>query len=441
MNLKRTMLMLAGATTALAANATVIDGSITENQYFGGGPVFLQGNPTQFGNAPGGTVDACPGGSEIDGLFAYTDGVYLYLGITGNVETNWNKLAIFIDSVSGGQNQLVGPYTDFDPFGLQRYGYDGSQPGLKFPTGFDADYMYALTNNTYDPDGDGPLGTQYWIPTDYFSVANEADNAFLGLGVHGSEAAMQLSSNAAPWMSGVRVSINNSNGAGVSDSAVNDPGAVTTGAELKIPLASIGGNASNIKIMALINGSSHDYMSNQFLPSLPTGYGNLGEPRLTDMSGFSGFAIPAILPSTSGSLNLTGYVGGGRTLPATFQVDYMLDNIVKYSSAAKVVDGSPLQYIVSAPGNGGTYELRIFFPGALTKVVTTDTWNGPDVLNLNLIAGDVDGDNEIGTGDFDMVVSAYGNSGSNLIEDVDYDGEVGTGDFDTIVANYGESGE
>ena len=51
-----------------------------------------------------------------------------------------------------------------------------------------------------------------------------------------------------------------------------------TGVELKIPLSAIGNpNPANIKISAMINGSNHDYLSNQFLGGLTAPQGNLGD--------------------------------------------------------------------------------------------------------------------------------------------------------------------
>jgi len=55
-----------------------------------------------------------------------------------------------------------------------------------------------------------------------------------------------------------------------------DASAVTTGIEFKIPLSTIGNPAGNVRLLAFINGSGHDYASNQFIPSLPSGSGNLG---------------------------------------------------------------------------------------------------------------------------------------------------------------------
>lgn len=56
------------------------------------------------------------------------------------------------------------------------------------------------------------------------------------------------------------------------------------------------------------------------------------------------------------------------------------------------------------------------------------------------ILGDVDGDDEIGSTDFDIIVANFGNSPATYAEgDVDGDGEVGSTDFDIVVADFGRA--
>ncbi len=95
-----------------------------------------------------------------------------------------------------------------------------------------------------------------------------------------------------------------------------DPAAVTTGVEFGVPVSSLGGLAlgASVKVMAAINGGGNDFFSNQFLPSLPAGSGNLGEPRNVNLSTIAGdqFAqfVPAVVsvaPSLNGSLAGDGY--------------------------------------------------------------------------------------------------------------------------------------
>jgi hypothetical protein len=64
---------------------------------------------------------------------------------------------------------------------------------------------------------------------------------------------------------------------------------------------------------------------------------------------------------------------------------------------------------------------------------------------LELYQGDCDNDNEVGPGDFEIVVSNFGSivgdPGVDGSADVDGDGEVGPGDFEIIVENFGLAGD
>lgn len=98
---------------------------------------------------------------------------------------------------------------------------------------------------------------------------------------------------------GLRLSYNNSNTAGVSGDAVNDPGAVTTGIEFSIPVASIGspGISQSIRVMAAINAGCHCFFSNQFLPGLPLGTGNLGGPSGINLGNVAGDQFASLVPN------------------------------------------------------------------------------------------------------------------------------------------------
>jgi hypothetical protein len=60
-----------------------------------------------------------------------------------------------------------------------------------------------------------------------------------------------------------------------------------TGIELEIPLSALGNTTDCIKVCAFVNGSGHDFVSNQVLGPLG-GACNLGEPRNVDFNQFPG---------------------------------------------------------------------------------------------------------------------------------------------------------
>jgi hypothetical protein len=97
-----------------------------------------------------------------------------------------------------------------------------------------------------------------------------------------------------------------------------NPAAVTTGVEYKIPRVALGSPTGNIRVLAFINGQGHDYASNQFLPSLPAGTGNLGG---------------------DGAGNFTGNVGGVNL--ANFAGDqFFSTSIAGLATATPTVDGT-----------------------------------------------------------------------------------------------------
>ncbi len=144
---------------ALPACATsiVFDGQL-DAAY--GAALWTQTLQTQFGDSNLGQVDYA-NGSEIDSLHGYIcnsdigNGVepVLFLFIAGNLESNFNKLDIFLDVGAGGQNQLRGDNPNVDFNGLNRMGDNGGGNGLKFDAGFESDYFLTLTC------GGGPFAT------------------------------------------------------------------------------------------------------------------------------------------------------------------------------------------------------------------------------------------------------------------------------------------
>jgi hypothetical protein len=108
--------------------------------------IVEQNTQTGFGDSNLGHV-AYANGSELDAAYAYVDmnnGI-LYLFLAGNLESNFNKLEIFFDTVAGGQNRLRGDNSNVDFGGLNRMGDDGSGNGLRFDSGFEADYWIGVT--------------------------------------------------------------------------------------------------------------------------------------------------------------------------------------------------------------------------------------------------------------------------------------------------------
>ena len=123
------VLQLAILSAANSRAQIVVDGT-AEAGY--GASLSVQDTTTQFGdNNSDDLIDTEAGGSEINQVFATVanDGTEdrLYVTIAGNLENNFNKLEVYIDSVAGvGQNEIVGPDlpAGVDGFLLRRVWYD-----------------------------------------------------------------------------------------------------------------------------------------------------------------------------------------------------------------------------------------------------------------------------------------------------------------------------
>lgn len=261
--LDRKICSVAVLSTALFVGAQAqVNGKIDSGEY--GSALALQQNPTGFGDSNTGAVDLA-NGSELDGAYGKISGGNLYIMLTGNLETNFNKLDIFIDSGVGGQNTLSG---------TSGQGNQNKFEGMTFDTGFGANFWLSLT-------GGGSPSTIF-VDQAGLSGGTWTGN-YLGSTGYGSNGA--LTGGGGP--AGILATIDNSNVAGVDGAAVNNPGAVLTGAEIAVPLSVLGNPVGAIRVMAFVNGSGQDFMSNQFLGSLPVGTANLGNNGAGAFSGFN----------------------------------------------------------------------------------------------------------------------------------------------------------
>ena len=297
--MRSTMMFVAALGVASAAQAQIALDGAAEAAY--GAPVAVQNTQTQFGDSNVGFIDSA-NGSELDAMYAKIENGMLYLVLAGNLESNFNKLEIFIDGVAGGQNQLRSNNPDVDFNGINRMGDDPATTkvveGLTFDAAFAPDLWVSLTCG----------GTPFAVYMNQAQLLTKGGGTGGYLGTGGAGAA-----GATIFKSGFGFGIDNSNIAGVPGGTDVDAGSgatVTTGVEVQIPLNAIPGYVSgDIKVMAFINGGGHDYSSNQYLPGLGGGP-NLAEPRLINLD---------IIPGDQFATISAG--GGGNNCPADFDVD------------------------------------------------------------------------------------------------------------------------
>lgn len=284
------ILVATAAGSVAAGLVPEIDGTLDD---FYGPQNVLQNTGTQFGNSTMGQAGYA-NGSELDGGAVKVHGTHLYLHLAGNLESNHNKLEVFIDARDdNGQNRILGINPDVGGGALQRLGDDGSGNGLTFDDAFGADLYLSI--NCGDA-GDGS-GINYWV--DYAELRTDGDGAgaFAGSGSTLVDEDGNVTITPSTGDYGIQVAINNSNVGGVVDGTGLDCGApgddvVTTGVEISIPLAIMDWNQegvpfNRIKVCAFVNNADHSWMSNQVLGGLG-GSENLQDPRSVNFNDIPG---------------------------------------------------------------------------------------------------------------------------------------------------------
>jgi hypothetical protein len=242
---------------------------------------------------------------ELDAAYGLIDAGRVYLMLTGNVNDNFNRLEIFIDSKAGGQNV-------FDSAGNDNASV---MDGLIFDASFHADYHVIVRrgddggNNTFDVDF-ADLGAQ--SASGYLDILGGlTGTGSTGTGVNGSP---------------IEVGYNDSNVAGIEGNAPNAANqaaalAVASGLEIAFDLGDLGYTGGPIHVMAGINNQDHNFWSNQFLAGLPApqdflgsdGQGGFTGTGDIDLTQFRGDQFFTIVPEPSTYLLfMVGLLGAVR---------------------------------------------------------------------------------------------------------------------------------
>ena len=226
----------------------------------------------------GTSFGAGAGGSSLANAYAVNDGTHLYLFIGGNIQGNYNKFLIFIDSKTGGQNTLN--FTS---------GPDNTSnlTNMKFDSSFEADYFIVFRWGGSSGNAYGDLAT---------------------LGASGSAVSSSSIISAGTLSQGVSWAAVNTASNGPTDSGPGESANVTTGMEFKIPLSIIGNPSASVKICAFVSGGDGHFVSNQLMAGLPLGTQNLGTSAASrDLTTYSGnqfftVAAPSVLDTDGDSI-------------------------------------------------------------------------------------------------------------------------------------------
>jgi len=237
-----------------------------------GDPLAVQSIQTGFGDNQ----------NELNAAYAAINKGKLYLLLTGNIETNFNKLEIFLDSAAGGSNVFTSAGND----------NAGAMDNFTFDTEMTPEFHLILRRggDKFDLDFADLTAGQYASYIDVFLQESE------GRSSTGAPTESTFDTNPSPI--GIAYDNRNSSGIGGNTGEPADQvaaAAVNTGIELCIDLADLGSPVSDLRICAFINNSSHDFISNQFLGALPESSENPGAPGLIDLSTVTGdqfFTVP-----------------------------------------------------------------------------------------------------------------------------------------------------
>lgn len=406
-----------------ATNAQVVDGTV-DGSY--GNSLCVQNVQTQFGDSNLG-LPGYANGSELNSIYAKVVGTDLYICIPGNVESNYNHLYLIIDSVPGGQNRLLQNQTSFSFQALQRIADDGSGNGLTFDSGFEADYFFNFSG--------GDNGGTYAGYFDYLIVGDSNSGVYLGS--CGAQNGTLTGGNDL----GVLATIDNSNvlGVGGGTGAACGKG-VTTGFETKIPLALLGNPTGPIKICAVINGSGNDYFSNQFLGGIGPS-SNLGEPRNVNLALIAGSQyVVAGTNSITGSITYSDLDASVVKECANITLS---NGVTEYTQTVELDENG--SYSIAAPSNGEWLVTVQESPWLRRSVVANTSAGNASGIDLVLVNGDADGDNEVTLVDFGIISAAFGSVDGDpnwdARADLNFDGEVNLFDVGIVAANFGQAGD
>jgi hypothetical protein len=278
----------ASLVTISIASAATVDGQLGVGDSYGT-PIVVQDTQTNFGDNNDSSIGTA-NGSEIDAAYGEISNGNLNLLLTGNIETNFNKLQLFFDTGTGGENKLTGNSGSF---------LLDNQAGLTFDTGFDADYFLSV-----GAEFDNGTPT---IFNDFFTISS-AGNSGGGIGNRPIDGTAQTLTN------GITVALNNSNLGGVDGGIGPATSAqaltATTGLELSIPLSVLGNPTGSIDVVAYINGGGSDFLSNQVLGGIGGG-DNLGGASGVNFQNVTGDQFFTVVPEPTAlaGVALLGLVG------------------------------------------------------------------------------------------------------------------------------------
>ena len=230
--------------------------------------------------------------SELDQIFVRPTSAGLKIGITGNLATDATGLVLLLDTISGGQNIL--DLSGYSP----PPGGPNNLTGTRLDAGFAPDHMI-FTNTS---------GGTIYVDQFQLLTAGGTVKTYRGAGtVNDGDGVLTGGTNP----NGMKVAMNNTNTLGVTGTDASQTATALNGFDMFVPYADVGiagATGTNIRMAAFIIRSSGE-VTNQWLPGLGGGYGNLGmTPNITAIPGqqYASVALRILGDAnSSGAVNAT----------------------------------------------------------------------------------------------------------------------------------------
>ncbi len=284
---------------------------------------------------------------ELDQMYVKPVPGGLRLGITGNIPTDGTAIALFVDAVAGGQDTLRTASVPAPPNGVAQL------DGLVMDSGFVPEQLIWI--NGYN--------RNVYVNAYTLSKGSAPVGRYLGAGSMSSgNGDLSGGTNA----NGMQVAFDDSNTAGITAASVANAGTATRGLEAFLPYADLGvsGPGTSIKMMAAIVYTD-GFLTNQFLPGLPSGVTSVGYApvSLRSFAGNQYVTLPATL-SASPPANTAQRLA---TSPNPFR-DTTVLRFALPSSALVRLD------LLDASGR----RVRVLGPAQLGAGMQSVTWDGRD---------------------------------------------------------------
>lgn len=142
-------------------------------------------------------------------------------------------------------------------------------------------------------------------------------------------------------------------------------------------------------------------------------------------------------PTVTGTLVLQNV--GASAYPTSVLFEYRTPGTSNVVFSSNGAIGSGGAFTIPSPPTAGSYDLAVKYSHWLRRKIAVNTSAGNVTgVVLSLRNGDLDGDNEIGIGDYAQLSSNYGGTGAG---DLNHDGVVDIADYAILSSNYGLVGD